>query len=72
MHKIFTFPISSLLLAIWMGISTPALGSDVPPVFSDHAVLQRNIELPVWGRGDAGTVVTVEFAGQKKSTTVPM
>lgn len=70
MHKIFTFPISSLLLAIWMGISTPALGIDVPPVFSDHAVLQRNIELPVWGRGDAGTEVTVEFAGQKKSTTV--
>ena len=36
-------------------------------VFSDHAVLQRDQPVPVWGWADAGTKVTVEFAGQTKS-----
>jgi sialate O-acetylesterase len=36
-------------------------------VFSDHMVLQREKPVPVWGTADAGSTVTVEFAGQKKS-----
>eukprot|EP01035_Chromulina_nebulosa_P004511 gene4511-6178_t len=39
----------------------------LPAIFSDHMVLQRDARVPVWGTADAGTVVTVEFAGQKKS-----
>ena len=35
------------------------------PLFSNHAVLQRDLEVPVWGWADPGTDVTVEFAGQK-------
>ena len=27
--------------------------------FTDHAVLQRNMPVPVWGTGDAGAKVTV-------------
>ncbi|MFA6172203.1 MAG: sialate O-acetylesterase [Kiritimatiellales bacterium] len=38
-------------------------------IFNDHAVLQRDVEVPVWGWAEAGTKVTVEFAGQKKSAT---
>jgi len=38
-------------------------------VFTDHAVLQRDVAVPVWGWADAGTEVTVEFAGQKKTAT---
>ncbi len=37
--------------------------------FTDHAVLQREMPLPVWGWAVAGTQVTVEFAGQKQQTT---
>jgi sialate O-acetylesterase len=33
-------------------------------IFSDHMVLQRDTEVPVWGKADAGTTVTVAFAGQ--------
>lgn len=40
----------------------------VAPVFGDHAVLQREMPVPVWGRSEPGTTVTVECAGQKKST----
>ena len=36
-------------------------------VFSDHAVLQRDIAVPVWGTSDAGAEIVVEFAGQKKT-----
>ena len=39
------------------------------PLFSDHGILQRGIRVPVWGTGDEGERVTVEFAGQKVSTT---
>ncbi len=38
------------------------------PLFQDHAVLQRDKPVPVWGHAEAGKRVTVTFAGQKKST----
>lgn len=43
---------------------------DVRPnsLFSDHAVLQQGIDIPVWGTADDGENVTVEFNGQKVST----
>src|SRR5262245_42334291 len=40
----------------------------LPPLFSDHAVLQRDVRVPVWGWAASGTKVTVAFAGQTKST----
>lgn len=36
------------------------------PLFSDHAVLQRDSKVPVWGWADPGTRITVRFAGQEK------
>src|ERR1043165_6717043 len=38
-------------------------------LFSDHMVLQQGTSVPVWGWADDGERVTVEFAGQKASTT---
>jgi sialate O-acetylesterase len=40
----------------------------LPAIFSDHMVLQREVEAPVWGWADAGEKVTVTFAGETKST----
>jgi sialate O-acetylesterase len=37
------------------------------PLFSDHAVLQRGVKVPVWGWAGPGTKVTVNFAGQSKT-----
>jgi sialate O-acetylesterase len=39
------------------------------PIFSDNAVLQRNIAVPVWGTADNGEKVTVSFQNQIVSTT---
>ncbi|TWT72856.1 sialate O-acetylesterase [Allorhodopirellula solitaria] len=36
--------------------------------FTDHAVLQRDSEVPVWGTAAAGSTVTVNFAGQTKTS----
>lgn len=41
----------------------------MPAMFSDHAVLQRGMMVPVWGTASAGESVTVSFAGQELSTT---
>ena len=35
------------------------------PLFSDHAVLQRDTAIPVWGWADEGSRVEVAFAGQR-------
>jgi len=37
--------------------------------FQNNAVLQRGMKLPVWGWSNAGAKITVEFAGQKRTTT---
>lgn len=36
--------------------------------FTDHMVLQRELPVPVWGTATPGERVTVEFAGQRKTT----
>ncbi len=37
--------------------------------FTDHAVLQRDLAVPVWGKAEPGTKLTVTFAGQEKPAT---
>lgn len=39
----------------------------LPSIVGDHMVLQRDLELPIWGWANAGQDVTVEIAGQKVS-----
>jgi len=42
----------------------------MPKVFSNHMVLQRDIEIPVWGNAPAGTEITIQFGNtQTKGTT---
>ncbi|HAV13989.1 MAG TPA: 9-O-acetylesterase, partial [Opitutae bacterium] len=43
---------------------------ELPAVFSDGAVLQRDQDLPVWGWGSPGANVSVRFADQTKTTRV--
>jgi len=41
----------------------------LPFVFSDHAVLQRDMAVPVWGNAAPDATVTVTFADQSKTAT---
>ena len=42
----------------------------LPAVINANMVLQRDMQVPIWGCGDAGEKITVSFAGQSKSATV--
>ena len=41
----------------------------LPAMFTDHAVLQRDMPVPVWGWADAGEKVTVKIGKQTKTAT---
>ena len=55
------FPLAALLCA-----TTAAAAVNLPSVFSDHMVVQRDKAIPIWGTASPGEEVTVEFAGQTK------
>src|ERR1035437_2650237 len=50
----------SILLFLALGISASAQIS-MPKVFSSHMVLQRDMDIPVWGNAPAGTEITARF-----------
>ncbi len=60
----------SLLLCACLAaaLTTTHAAVQMPSIFTDHMVLQRELPVPVWGMAAPGEDVTVEFAGQKKST----
>jgi len=59
-----------LLAVVTLSLATPTLSRaelNLPNVFTDHMVLQRNHQNPVWGWDKPGTAVTVKIAGQEHS-----
>ena len=56
------------LAAIFLGSLVCKADVSVADVFSDNMVLQRNIDLSVWGTADAGERLSVSFNGQKVKT----
>jgi sialate O-acetylesterase len=54
-----------LTIALLPSVSIAALKVASP--FTDHAVLQQGMPVPIWGKADPGAGVSVEFAGQKKT-----
>jgi sialate O-acetylesterase len=59
------------VLALLLAFSTAQLAAAVrlASPFGDHMVLQQGMPVPVWGTADAGSKVTVAFAGQTKTAT---
>ena len=62
-HMIRMFACGGILLAI--------VRADVKPhgLFCEHAVLQQEVAIPVWGTADAGEKVTVRLGGDETSAT---
>lgn len=63
-------PLRPVLLFWAVAHASPLLLADVTlaPLFTDHAVLQRDRPVPVWGRADPGEAITLTFAGQTART----
>ena len=59
-----------MLTLLALGCQPITAGVNVVGLFRDNMVLQRDMELPVWGGGKTGETVTVHFAGTSKATTV--
>jgi sialate O-acetylesterase len=59
-----------VVLSFVLCLASIAVASvSVPDVFTDHAVLQQGMDVPIWGTANSGEQVTVDFDGQSKSTT---
>ncbi len=43
---------------------------ELSAIFNNHMVLQRDVEIPIWGKAMPGGLVIVKFADQSKSVTV--
>lgn len=67
---IHTIPVMKPVSAFLFALLTSLLHAEVklPAIFSDHMVLQREVEAPVWGWADAGENVAVSFGGHKAET----
>ncbi|HWA27476.1 MAG TPA: sialate O-acetylesterase [Lacunisphaera sp.] len=59
-----------LTLLVGLALTITPIRADVVPasLFCDHAVLQQDRPIPVWGTADDGEVVTVALAGHTVST----
>ena len=61
------FPSALFVVSLFGPLAVPARADvSLAPLFSDHAVLQRDKPVPVWGRADAGEKIVVTFAGQSQ------
>ncbi len=60
--------IISVLALVFCALSVNAKVS-LPKFFSDNMVLQRNIQIPVWGWSKPGEKIVIKFHSQTKKTT---
>lgn len=60
---------ATLVMALTSGFAAGVQPLELASPFADGAVLQRGMEVPVWGWADPGGKVTVTFAGQSKTAT---
>lgn len=56
------------LATLFLPSATPAAPPLLDWVFQDSMVLQRGVAVPLWGSAEAGAVIRVSFAGQRKET----
>jgi len=63
--------IASLAIALGLLLSGTPLRAEVKiaGVFSDHMVLQRDMNVPVWGWAEPNEMVTIAIGDQSKQTT---
>lgn len=58
-----------LLLLVVLGCFSMQAKVTVASIFSDNMVVQRNVQIPVWGSADANEKITVQFHNQTQTTT---
>lgn len=59
--RLFKWVMTSSLMTIGMAVSAQTLKTS--PIFASGMVLQRDVEVPIWGTADANAEVTVSWNG---------
>lgn len=69
MHQPTFRPLFAIFLLLPIGDTTVVAEEqlELAAPFTDHMILQRQTDVPVWGFDRPGTQVTVKFAGQQKT-----
>lgn len=65
-------PLRPALVSLTLALSLVAVArAEVTPaaLFTDHAVLQRDKPLPIWGTAEVGEKITVTFGEQRREAT---
>jgi sialate O-acetylesterase len=62
--SLITLTLCALASNAWAEVRPNAL-------FSDNAVLQQNVSIPVWGGAKEGEKVTVTFDGETQTAILP-
>ncbi|MCK0157308.1 sialate O-acetylesterase [Cellulophaga sp. F20128] len=81
-HSIITFIIFNFAFCFLINTAcyaTPKIDTiptaqtlEVASLFKDHMVLQRDMPIPIWGKAQAGAIITVAFANSEKSTVADL
>src|SRR3989304_8799611 len=58
-----------LIATSWLFATSTLAYVELPGIFGNNMVLQRGVQVPVWGWADSGEKVTVSFVSQVKTTT---
>ncbi|MEM9417425.1 MAG: sialate O-acetylesterase [Planctomycetota bacterium] len=53
-------------LVMVLSIAVPLHAFELPGIFSDHMVLQRDMPVPVWGKAEPGQTVVVALNGEER------
>ena len=64
------FASASVLMALWAGAANAQVA--LPHVFSDHAVLQRDAPIHIWGTAASAESVSVKLHGQEMKATADL
>ncbi|EMI52285.1 sialate O-acetylesterase [Rhodopirellula sallentina] len=67
--KRMRIPLVTIAFVVMLSPTTAFAELTLASVFTDNAVLQRDMPVPVWGNADPAAKVVVEFAGQQKTAT---
>src|SRR5262245_15692927 len=60
---------ATLIGTAQLGAQTPGSELRLPPLFSDHMVVQRDVTIPIWGWAPPHARVTVKLDERAASTT---
>lgn len=70
MRRVYSFPLFVFLATtLLVGCQSPASEVALPALFTDNMVLQRDQDIPVWGKATPGGAVSVAMNDMARETT---